>query len=1366
MIEVIHLAAFPAGTTLEFVIERLTLPAVASQVDLTIWHKTLSTDVVQAKTFPGLFIASANNNPVVSVISGVEYSNMSTLVQGQPVTPTIQVAWPQPTSALVTEKVVFEFAGGYAGVNFATMSFVGIETLFKNSRTLTFVCRAPVLAAGQPFFFSIEGVSNPEAYQYTLYGAAPTTTITLSSANKPSTRWSATTPSFPLFSLKTARILVNPNPPSFSTDQYRGQAGAVPLGPDVELVMLLQVDILDSPAVLAVRQISEARISFQGGVTVLYECFVLNLDATVPNPRSYCQVDRVNSQWQVILPRLTTSDFSQSWNIRVRGKYSAQDIPYKMTVYANGLPESESTGSGRLASFNASFSRTESSMAGHKYVPRYFEAGFAPILTLVSHRYLPAPRIYLGLPNILTYPATTLKVDGQDNFYPLGGLPFRCQLLPLLGLGKLGVGFTGACSYVAPMIEFKGLIGNPPPGEYVWQLDQEDIVASSFRVFFTVASLMQLRLEVANGLTNDKGLMYFNNPVLFAQSRVVGLDSRAGSYDYWDITMSLAEMFTMANPFTTQEGYYFIEVSSKYSPDFGFSDTLLRERLGRFVNGQSVPALLTLNGTALAGGMLFLQQGSYSNRKEPMRFVALVPGSQLASNVVRVRVPMLKHSEQPYLSYNLRMAYYLISNNNPAMIVADMTFDGIMSSMPATTVPPSIFLQVNTPVLSTTAASVLLQLPLSLTINQRLTFKLSANQSGLVGLGNMALGTDLANYAYEWFSEYRLMVVTKTTAAALTSLTLGSALALQDFASSIDFESIFIYPERVNPQPAHQRPLQTTISGTGQASYQLAGFTAFQGVPVLTLQSGLPRTSSQVLLSATLSTQAIPLGGSLRLTANLDLFTPFDCEYSSGFSPGAGRVHQCRIEEDGSAVVLGNAALPAGSALTLHLYTGLTGSSSFPTLTLTTLGVSTNLNTVIASQTVAISPILGNGVPILSVVESREFEYTATLGPSLRYSSLLIRAVPRAVITAEVELTIPHTLPPLTQFELKYSWGVGRAGTSLLLPGRFRMDSRFPMAAGTEYSWYLDGFFGTAVNGFQAYAPGSSAKVWAKAIGQIDYTEVLYQPAAQPLIIRPVSWKSGYRSALLIEFVVNNDLLVGDRIELTLPFSNGRTQIFPEHPTGLSFENSLAVECVERNGGQLLMTGLLKCLLVPGKLLIVLKNPVAGLAVPVTIGFILANTTMPHHGDIAGMNLTVTRTCRNKLGNRCVVYSARGFLQAQALYAAAQASTYASSSAVLLSSPVTHTFTLALAAPLVAGHSILIEYPDNFAGVMSASCTAASFECYAFRESMLVVLFATGGIPAGVLNLAVAGMVNPLTSTSRSRLTFLASVFGGQYQLF
>jgi hypothetical protein len=142
-----------------------------------------------------------------------------------------------------------------------------------------------------------------------------------------------------------------------------------------------------------------------------------------------------------------------------------------------------------------------------------------------------------------------------------------------------------------------------------------------------------------------------------------------------------------------------------------------------------------------------------------------------------------------------------------------------------------------------------------------------------------------------------------------------------------------------------------------------------------------------------------------------------------------------------------------------------------------------------------------------------------------------------------------------------------------------------------------------------------------------------------------------------------------------------------------------------------------------------------------------------------GISLNVLVPCENQQNQPCSGYAARGYYVTSSSTENLQvtATTFASSSSLVLTTGLTHTFTLYLTANIGVNDAIYIIYPENFQGLMPSNCVVTNYYCYVFPTRRWVVLYPTTTIAVGKITLAITSMNNPYYAQAYSQY-FLVTV--------
>ena len=166
------------------------------------------------------------------------------------------------------------------------------------------------------------------------------------------------------------------------------------------------------------------------------------------------------------------------------------------------------------------------------------------------------------------------------------------------------------------------------------------------------------------------------------------------------------------------------------------------------------------------------------------------------------------------------------------------------------------------------------------------------------------------------------------------------------------------------------------------------------------------------------------------------------------------------------------------------------------------------------------------------------------------------------------------------------------------------------------------------------------------------------------------------------------------------------------------------------------------------------------------IRLLVANVKNP---STVGMNVGVTVNafipCTTQQNQQCSGNTARGYYVTSASNENVQstATTFSSSSNLVLATSLTHTFTLTLTAQITTDHAIYIVYPENFQGVMPDDCSCSGYNCFVFPTRRWVVLYPTGTISSGLRTISISPMNNPYYAQAASQyfLVTVARSFNG-----
>jgi hypothetical protein len=89
------------------------------------------------------------------------------------------------------------------------------------------------------------------------------------------------------------------------------------------------------------------------------------------------------------------------------------------------------------------------------------------------------------------------------------------------------------------------------------------------------------------------------------------------------------------------------------------------------------------------------------------------------------------------------------------------------------------------------------------------------------------------------------------------------------------------------------------------------------------------------------------------------------------------------------------------------------------------------------------------------------------------------------------------------------------------------------------------------------------------------------------------------------------------------------------------------------------------------------------------------------------------------------------------------AASFSSSSTLVLTTGLTHNFTLILTADITTTDAIYIIYPENYEGLMPSNCAVTSYYCYVFPTRRWVVLIPQTTITLGTRIISMTSMNNP-----------------------
>lgn len=661
-------------------IDKVTLPNLAAKslledtykLDVQIeYYKASSNTKYSAYFREVLVVQGLSASPTAA---SATYNQGVSQTRGDPVSNSISgIAWPSTAGANISSKMVFTFTGGQVALlaDPASLAMSGQTLLFYFKKTLKYVYLAPAQGAGT-VTFTLTGLANPHNYQASLYGS-PQTTLALYSQYGLARTYSAPQPAFSTFTARNMLFAVQTNSPSFDTDLYAGAEGRVAYGPNMHVHFKLLLSIQESAASIGQLTLSRLQVAFTAGVKELAGCSFLLLDGSSPSSQSLCAVASANT---VVIPQLGLLDVSQQWVLRVRGSFSGASVTFSTTVFtAAGVVEYSSSGSTAsltAGGFSSAMLVSLSSQSDNKYTRYYFESFIAKVYgAFAGGATMPKGFVHL------TVPEGMVRLDSQyfslglsnDHFDSSTGANLRCQLLQQVGFRQFTVGRTGYCHKSSATVRLESPLGSTPAGSYLFQMDHANPTTSSFKVATPLSSNIESAV-IWQAANTNAGLLAFNYPLPLTSLRTKTVNNLINDHDTIELEFAVpaSTSASAASPFTSAELYCELAFASNYvSPDFGYAQAFASYGLD-YQNGQSIPTHMLFNGLGRTGSAAILNEGSYSNKKEPVLFTFYLAGSLAASTTYNFKLPLLLNPGTAMLAYTLEMTVYRILSTNLAPI--------------------------------------------------------------------------------------------------------------------------------------------------------------------------------------------------------------------------------------------------------------------------------------------------------------------------------------------------------------------------------------------------------------------------------------------------------------------------------------------------------------------------------------------------------------------------------------------------------------------------------------------------------------------------------------------------------------------------
>jgi hypothetical protein len=265
---------------------------------------------------------------------------------------------------------------------------------------------------------------------------------------------------------------------------------------------------------------------------------------------------------------------------------------------------------------------------------------------------------------------------------------------------------------------------------------------------------------------------------------------------------------------------------------------------------------------------------------------------------------------------------------------------------------------------------------------------------------------------------------------------------------------------------------------------------------------------------------------------------------------------------------------------------------------------------------------------------------------------------------------------------------------------------------------------------------------------------------------------AGKQTVLDLSWSSNIDISSGQTLVVSFDTHNLLNQMFANDLEGVGANGATYryLDCREWYNNNEISNSRITCLLnfgnnlanppIPANLSIVFTNNNYGYTNSRTIRILIANVMNPTTvGLNTGVKVDLMVPCYNQQNQPCSGYEARRSYVTSSSTENLQASatSFTSSSSLVLTTGLTHTFTLILTASIGTSDAIYIVYPENFQGVMPSDCVVSNYYCYVFPTRRWVVLYPTTTIAAGSITLSVTSMNNPYYSQPYS-LYFLVTV--------
>lgn len=368
-------------------------PEKSQKFDMAISFYYPGNNTRYENAFKEIFVIDGTNT-TSSTTPSITFNTPATTIFGIPTTTTVGLTWPFDTTsgngASTTTKMAVRFTAGYSAT-WASISGLGISIVNASSVTNTFIMlwyntkiNKAVFAIvpnnnGAASTLTLSGITNPYPYQYNNFNNAQTFTLSFfynyflnSQTTVGQNAWITYTRS------PTSLININQNLPSNTLDSYVSSTSAINQVASGGLsTLLLNVDITETAANIALRQLDQLEITFTSGVGYLHACSVVRNTPNYVNTMSTCHTKWSGTNWQIQIYGITDSLVDVGWTIRAYLNLTSASLGYTSTVYAkSGVIEYQNSFSPVTTASYYSATRTIPSVlgwSGAKYFAGYYE---------------------------------------------------------------------------------------------------------------------------------------------------------------------------------------------------------------------------------------------------------------------------------------------------------------------------------------------------------------------------------------------------------------------------------------------------------------------------------------------------------------------------------------------------------------------------------------------------------------------------------------------------------------------------------------------------------------------------------------------------------------------------------------------------------------------------------------------------------------------------------------------------------------------------------------------------------------------------------------------------------------------------------